>query len=131
LGLSGAVLDDKAGGTVEHRNGKRVRIPLKLKVSIDGHNTLYTLTHDISINGLSMRLTHPDLQRHAFVTIELQDDMSNRYWQTRAMVVHHSSRGTGVLFAEALPPSFDIKAHDPKRFETAVEQKQYANPYQA
>lgn len=58
---------------------------------------------NISADGLLLKLTHPALTPAVLMNVTMVGSENHCTWISRAMVVHTSRSGTGVLLLSAVP----------------------------
>lgn len=88
---------------MEHRLDQRIEMPLKAWVNFGDMPTLITTTRNISKSGICLAFTHRDLKASYVVDIAFEGHHAEAYWRCKALVIHTSHRGTGVLLGRELP----------------------------
>lgn len=91
--------------TMEHRHGARMGKEFYTQVCVDGKGCRDAVTLDVSKHGLFVALSHPGLVANAIVNVVLRAGVATA-WRTRAMVVHASDKGAGLLLEKDLPAAF-------------------------
>lgn len=91
---------------IESRYSKRMPNKLFATVDFDYESRINTLTLDVNKRGLFLKLRHPKLTNNMIIDIILYDSQTTLPWNTRAMVVHMSRHGVGVLLEKDLPDVF-------------------------
>ena len=89
----------------DHRLHPRIASHHAAWVEIGEMPLLATTIGNISKDGLLLHLTHPALMPTAVVQVIMEDPVSHSPWKSRAMVVHTSLSGTGVLLLNTLTPA--------------------------
>jgi hypothetical protein len=93
---------------MEHRRTKRLAINLKAAVRIGNSPPVYTTTRNISSHGLCLITSHTLFKPFNVLHIELGELNGPLRWCSRALIVHTSLWGTGVLLEKKIPASFYI-----------------------
>ena len=88
------------------RQDKRLTIPLHTWLYLDNKLLTKTAARNVSRFGLCLHINHPELKCNTMVDIEVLDNVEQSCWRGRALVVHTSSQGTGILLEEQLPAIF-------------------------
>jgi len=88
---------------MEHRLDQRIEMPLKAWVNFGDMPTLITSTRNISKSGVCLAFTHSDLKVSYVMDIVFEDHHAEAHWRCKALVIHTSQRGTGVLLGRELP----------------------------
>jgi hypothetical protein len=89
---------------MEHRYSHRVAATLCAELRIAGAQRVTATTRNICREGLFLGFSHPRLSRNQILQVTLHAPGSAVRWHTRAIVIHVSPRGVGVLLAENLSP---------------------------
>ena len=88
---------------MEHRLDQRIETPLKVWINFGDMPTLITTTRNISKSGVCLAFTHSDLKVSYVMDIVFEDQHAEAHWRCKALVIHTSQRGTGVLLGRELP----------------------------
>lgn len=88
---------------MEHRLDQRIETPLKVWINFGDMPTLITTTRNISKSGVCLAFTHSDLKVSYVMDIVFEDHYADAHWRCKALVIHTSQRGTGVLLGQELP----------------------------
>jgi hypothetical protein len=91
---------------MEHRHTKRELKEVHAKICFDDNSCWETSTQDISKHGLFLKLHELKLVANTIVRVVLPESETTLPWRTRAMVVHASNSGAGLLLEKDLPQGF-------------------------
>lgn len=91
---------------MEHRHTKRELKEVYAKICFDDNSCKDTFTLDVSKHGLFLKLHVPKLLANTIVRVVFPESETGLPWRTRAMVVHASNKGAGLLLENDLPPAY-------------------------
>lgn len=89
---------------MEHRYSHRITATLCAELRIGGVPGVTATTRNVCKDGLFLGFSHPRLRQNQILEVTLYLPGSPVRWRTRAIVIHASSRGAGMLLAEDLSP---------------------------
>lgn len=88
------------------RQDQRLTIPLHTWLYLDNKLLIKTAARNVSRYGLYLHITHHELKCNTIVDIEVLDNIEQYCWRGRALIIHTSSQGIGILLEEQLPLTF-------------------------
>lgn len=88
---------------MEHRHAIRRLTKLKAKIAFNHQREREALITDVSKHGLFLDFVNPTLVKNTILDVIFTDINDTSVWQSRAMVVHASTHGTGVILENDLP----------------------------
>jgi hypothetical protein len=95
---------------MEHRLHPRISSSHTAWISIGTIPPLATTTGNISADGLLLKMTHPSLTPTKVIQVAVEHGANHSQWRSRAIVVHTSRSGTGVLLLNPLPEAMTAMA---------------------
>ena len=91
---------------MDHRHSKRTSKRLYAKVYFNDDTYRDALTQDVSKHGVFLEMRDPQVANNTILKVVLCDSGSIFLWHTRAMVVHATNYGAGLLLEKDMPASF-------------------------
>lgn len=91
---------------MEHRHSDRASKKLYAKIYFGDNTCCDAITRDVSRQGLFIELRNLKLVNNRIVKVVLWDSGGVYSWYVRAMVMHATKYGAGLMLEKDLPLSF-------------------------